>query len=292
MVANAAEAAARAEEAAVPSDFHAESEIKNVSLDTLNVDRSYQRDVSITLVEQIRNNWDEVASELILVSKRDDGTLWIVNGQHRTAAARLKGEKKIWARVVSGLGPEQEAALRLKTNVRLTDRPLERFRAQVRAGDPESLAIVSIVKRVGSHVNESPSAEEGINSITTLEAIYRVDDGALLLSTLEFVKDTFGEIRGKSAISYILRSVAWFLMRHSDANMERVAANLKGIGPAALDRHARTIQATMGGALWLNYYRSMIELYNEGLGEKSRLEWRTSGATSRDWRVSSASSVK
>lgn len=284
MASTAAAAAERAAEAALPEGFHATSEIKAVSLSSLNVDRAYQRDVSMSLVEQIRTQWDEVASELILVSKREDGTLWIVNGQHRAAAAGLRGDAKIWARVVQGLGPEQEAALRLKTNVRLGDRPLERFRAQLCAGDPESVSIQRIVEGVGSKVNESTSSDEGINAIAAVESIYRVDEGSLLKETLEFLRETFGEVGGKFATSTLMRSVAWFILKHRDsANMERLGAQLKGMGPAAFDRHARTIAATMSGPLWLNAYRSMVELYNEGLGEKSRLEWKTRGSAQVKW---------
>lgn len=284
MATTAAAAAERAAEAALPEGFHATSEIKNVELDSLNVDRSYQREVSIPMVEQIRNNWDEVASELILVSKREDGSLWIVNGQHRAAAAKLMGQKKIWARVVQGMAAEQEAALRLKTNVRLGDRPLERFRAQLRAGDPESLAIVKILERVGTVVNETPSADSGINAIAAVEGIYRVDEGSRLLETLEFLKATFGEVGGKYATASLMRGVAWFLIKHSDeANLERAQNQLRGIGPAAFDRHARTIAASMSGALWLNYYRSLVELYNEGLSEKSKLSWHTRGSTGVKW---------
>jgi hypothetical protein len=279
MATAAAQAAERAAEAALPEGFHADSKISNVSLETLNVDRSYQRDVSMTLVEQIRNNWDEVASELILVSQRADGTMYIVNGQHRTAAAALRGEKKIWARVVQGLSPDQEAALRLKTNVRLSDRPLERFRAQLAAGDPESLAIMKILDRVGTEPNVTPTNESGINCISTIEFVYRYDEGATLLEALEFLKETFGEVGGRTATASLIRSVAWFILRHKgEANFERAQAQLKGMGPAAFDRHARTIAASMGGPLWLNYYRSLVELYNEGLTGKGKLEWRTRGA--------------
>jgi uncharacterized protein DUF6551 len=285
MATTAAEAALRAESAALPPDFHADSKIVHVKLDDLNVDRSYQRDISMALVEQIKNNWDEIASELILVSERKNGKLYIINGQHRTAAARLVGVTKIWARVVQGLNSAQEAALRLKTNVRLTDKPLERFRAQLAAGDPESHAIVKLLERFGTKVNMTVDPKEGINAVSSIEGLYRVDDGATLQETLEFIQAIWGTPGGKHATAAVMRSVAWFLLKHSDtANMERAQAQLKGMGIAAFDRHARTVGATMGGTLWLNYYRSLVELYNEGLGDKSKLEWRTSGATTRVFR--------
>lgn len=284
MATTAADAAERAAEAALPEGFHAKSEIRNIELSKLQVDTSYQREVSMTLVEQIRRNWDEVASELILVSKREDGTLWIVNGQHRTAAAGLRGDAKIWARVVEGLGPEQEAALRLKTNVRLGDRPQERFRAQLRAGDPESVRIVKILDQVGTQIVTGPNQDFGITAVAAVEALYRVDEGALLQETLESLKRTFGEVGGKYATAMLMRAVAWFILKHrGQANLDRIETELKGMGPAAFDRRARTVAATMSGPLWLNAYRALVELYNEGLGEKSRLDWKTAGSSQVRW---------
>src|ERR1044071_10267333 len=89
----------------VPDNFHEKSKIKQVKLTDLKVDRSYQRDPSQSLVDQIADNWNEVASELILVSDRGDrddnqGGLFVVNGQHRTIAARKLGQKTIWARII------------------------------------------------------------------------------------------------------------------------------------------------------------------------------------------------
>lgn len=281
MSTSAVEAAERAAAAALPPDFHAESEIKAVKLKELKVDHSYQRDISPSLVEKIKNNWDEVASELILVSQRSDGTLWIINGQHRTAAARLLGQEKIWARIVKGLGPAQEAALRLKTNVRMTDRPLERFRASVVAGDEDSIGIVKLLARLDTEINVSPTLEAGINAVTAVENIYTADNGATLQETLEFIKGTYNVVGGRYTTAPILRAVAWFVTRHSggEANFERMQELLKGFGISAWDRRARVLQAEMGGTLWLNYYRAMISIYNEKLPERQKLEWRTRGAT-------------
>jgi hypothetical protein len=274
-----AQAAERAQNAALPTDIHVKSKVQRVKLDELKTDRSYQRDISMPLVETIRNQWDMVASELLLVSRRDDGDLYIVNGQHRSAAARMNGMTELDARVVEGLNPAQEAALRLMTNVRKSDSPLERFRAQIAAGDPDSLAIEKLLDRVGTHVNIVPSADEGINAISTVEQIYRWDDGATLQETLEFLQRVFGTVGGKRATAPILHSVAWFILKHGqEATLARIEEQLKGMGPAAFTRRGQTTAAIMGGTLWVNCYRTLVELYNDGLGEKSRLAPRTGGA--------------
>jgi hypothetical protein len=276
-----------------PDGFHALSKIMQVNLSEVKVDRSYQRDVSPALVDDIADNWDEVASELVLYSNRgtrdpvEEGGLWIINGQHRTAAAQKQGMKKIWARVVDLSDVEDpgavEADLRLKTNKRIGDQPVQRFKAQLRAGDPESVAIRDILARYDTQINEVPNLDHGINTVSAVEKIYRTDDGKLLNTTMETLNNAFGVVGGESFNASMMKGVAWFIQRHYiEADMPRLVEKMQNVGPAAMGNRARTIQATMGSALWTNYYRALVEMYNEKLGAKSRLKWKLRGSTKEE----------
>lgn len=283
-----------AEEIQLPEGFHEKSTIKQLLIKDLKVDRSYQREPSMRLADDIAENWDEVASELILVSNRGDrpedseveGGLFVVNGQHRTLAARRLGMTKIWARIVdlSDLDDPAriEAGFRLKTNVRLGDRPLERFKAQVRSGDEDSIAIVRLLERYGTFINEQADAQQGINSVSTIEMLYSLDGGGILAETLETIRDALVSLGGKNTNSYMMKGVAWFLLQHSDkADRSRLVDKLR-YGPAAIDQRARAHQSVMGGATWQNYYRALVDFYNDKLRERSKLDWSTRGATRWD----------
>lgn len=273
-------------------EIHRNSKIKEVLLAEIKIDRSYQRDPSQTLVDEIAANWDEVASELVLISDRGErpegdeveGGYWLVNGQHRSLAARKRSHKKIWARIVDLSDVDDpaaiEASLRLKLNVKLGDRPLERFKAQLRAGDPDSLEIEKILENLGTEVNENTNMEYGINSISTVEAIYAADGGSLLRETLELIRDAFGGLTGKKVSAANLKGIAWFVEKHgAEVDRTRLVKQLQDISIEALHRRALTMQSTMGGSLWMNYYRASVEIYNEKLREKSKLEWKMRGAT-------------
>jgi hypothetical protein len=108
----------------------------------LNIDPYYQRDLSRELVEKIKRNWDAAGAGYIVVNRRQNGSLYIVNGQHRVAArmelAVEAGDEsggEIVSQVFNGLTQQQEAQLRLIGNTKRTDTSQERFRAQVAAGD-------------------------------------------------------------------------------------------------------------------------------------------------------------
>lgn len=283
-----------AEAAAIDIEkLQAASKIVKVPLETLQIDRTYQRDPSQRMIDNIADNWDEVASELLLVSDRGTrkessgvkGGLFLVNGQHRSLAAAKKGIKSMSARVIDLSAAKDPAAIealfRLRTNVRMGDKPVERFKAQLRAGDEDSLAIDAILRKFDTEINESPSQEQGINAVSTVEKIYRVDNGKLLRETLQLIRDVYGSVGGQYASAHVLSGVAWFILKHSEeVERSRVCEKLKGIGVSALNNRARTIASTMGGTQWQNVYRAIVDIYNERLADKSRLEWRLRGATS------------
>lgn len=270
--------------------LHSASTIEKVRVSELKVDRSYQRDPSQRLVDDIAENWDEVSSELLLVSQRgirdlaEESGMFIVNGQHRTLGARKRNLEEVWARVIDLSEFEDpasiEATFRLRTNVRMGDKPLERFKAQVRAGNPESLAIVDILGRFDTEVNTAPNVEYGINAVSGVEKLYRVDDGKLLTETLQLIKDTFGSVSGKQSSSSMMVGLSWFILKHAEeTDRTRVVEKLNSAGTKAIERRARTAQATMGGSLWMNVYRAAVDFYNERLHDNNKLEWRLKGAS-------------
>lgn len=259
-----------------------EGTLKRVKVEELNVDHHYQRDIGADLVNTIADNWNAVAGGVILVSRRENGQLYIVNGQHRAAAARLLGKKHLWAQIVDGLGPAEEAELRLLTNVARKDKSLERFKAKLAAGHTDAHAIVRIVSAHGARINATPQGEIGINAISAVEAIYHIDRGMLLDRTLETLTTAYGRIGGDNATSAMLRGVAWLLHRHADLDHGRLIQRMQVEGPGMIGRMARNHKAAMGGALWLNVYRALVETYNFRLpeGSPNRLSWITSGSTS------------
>lgn len=271
-------------------ELHAKSKIAYVPLDKLQVDLTYQRVKSQDMVDEIADDFNVISAGLILVSDRGtrpaggkvDGGLFVVNGQHRYLAALQLGHDTIEARVIDlrkDPNPAQtEAMFRLQTNVGLSDRPQERFKAQIAAGDEESLDIVRILAQYDTEINFIPNGEFGINCVSTIEKLYRYDGGSLLEDTLGVMKDAYGEIRGQHAAASLFMGIAWFVEAHSTGtDRSRLISKLKGTQVVALNAKARTHASIMGKSLWFNVYRTIVELYNEKLTSK-RLEVITRGA--------------
>lgn len=68
--------------------------LMNCTIGELRVDASYQRSIdngkSRALIRKIARTWDWSLFQLLVVSRRPDGELYIVDGQHRWEAARLR----------------------------------------------------------------------------------------------------------------------------------------------------------------------------------------------------------
>lgn len=250
---------------------------------SLKIDHTYQRDLIADVVEKIKDEWDIVTAGTIVVAQRENGDLYVVDGQHRLAAATLAGETEILAQLVSGLTPEEEAQLRIQGNFKRSDRISEVFRARVFAGDEVAVGLQSLCKRYDTQINYVPDYQHGINAIAACESIYRFDNGGLLAEVFDHIKAAFGTVEGAHAGGNIVKALAWWLQRHDqEADVTRLVSKMRAAGVSYIARNARNYKAAMGGSQWLNTYRALVDIYNEGLRDNNKLEWRTSRSST--WR--------
>jgi len=261
----------------------------------LNIDPAYQRDLRHDLVNKIAKEYDIVKAGPILVSHRADGSLWVVDGQHRLAGAAQAGETEMFAHVVHGLTQSQEAELRLARNERRSDTIAEKWRSRLVMGDPKAEAITELVHQHGTEINLTPVTTSGINAIATLELIWDIDStGVWLGRVLRVLEDAYispdtssvadTRIDPTNASSAQLKAICWFLGQHIDSRetaYEDFVSRLREFGVEDVRRKAVSHKAANGGSLWLNTYRAMVEIYNFRRQEKSKLKWKTIGSISQ-----------
>jgi len=252
-----------------------------VELKKLNIDKDYQRDLRAHRVNEIAEGWDTAAAGTIIVSQRSNGKFWLVDGQHRVAAAQLAGEKELPAIIYEDLAPKAEANLRLHLNHRLQERPLERFKARLKAGDETAMDIRDLLEKHGTAINTTYDYDEGLNTVASIETVYMQDDGALLGQVLDILKKVYGKITPEIATSNSIKGVAWFLRAHPEADVDRLVEMLRRLSRAQLASMARTHMGVMRGSLWANYYRAIVEAYNFNLSPTKRLAWKVRGQYSK-----------
>jgi len=136
---------------------------RQVLVASLNIDRSYQREVVSThRARIIARAWDFAAAGYIVVCQREDGSLWVIDGQHRVEAARLRGDiHKLDAIVCSLATVAEEAALfRLLNTSPARVASMDLFKATLMAGDAAHVECNAMLARAGLRVGSGKGAED------------------------------------------------------------------------------------------------------------------------------------
>ena len=120
----------------------------------LTIDDAYQRttenQASQALIRRIAANFDWRLCTPLIVSRRADGRFVVIDGQHRTLAAKLRGMDDLPCCVFTYDSPEEEAKMFIAANrQRKPMNRLDDFHAAMAAADSEALAIHGIVAGAG-----------------------------------------------------------------------------------------------------------------------------------------------
>lgn len=132
--------------------------LENHRIGDLNVDTAYQRSIeggqSKSLIRKIAMFWDWALFHPLAVARRADGSLWVVDGQHRLAAARMRRDLYDLPCVVSpSRSLADEAASFVAMNVqRRAMTKLDLFKAAVAGEDSEAAAIMTALDAAGLSV--------------------------------------------------------------------------------------------------------------------------------------------
>lgn len=142
--------------------------IENRNPAELNLDDSYQRSTdngaSQALIRKIAQGWDWRMCLPLVVSKRDDGSLWVIDGQHRLAAAKLRGDIPFLPCCVAVYGSvADEAAMFVAMNrTRKAMNRLDDFHAAIASGDSEAIEIAGLITDAGFTVSRKTGSQSWV----------------------------------------------------------------------------------------------------------------------------------
>lgn len=166
-----------------------ESRKMKLPISALQVDK-YQKKVRKRVVDEIVKNFNPAAVGVIHVSQREDGSLWIFDGQHRTEALSKLGFEYVDCLVFTGLTPEQEASGFIGHHAVSKPTKIEEHKGKVFAKDKSALEIERIVGELGLRV-VAGGMKDTIQSINTLYDIYEKNGEKVLKRVLNIIKEGF-----------------------------------------------------------------------------------------------------
>lgn len=257
---------------------------QNLPTDKLIVDETYQRSLNRERVERIAADFNPRQFGYLKVSRRD-GKYYVIDGQHRLAAAKLLGFTALPCNVYEGLDQRTEAEdFRSQQDNASRIHTRDRFRSAVVADDEESVRIAKIVREYGFTINGLGSEANHAGCISSVATLQRIVRGSangfnILELTLYLVRVTW-EKQTKSTLGFVLSGTAAFVKRFvgNEFNYENFVKQLSGelvsiIGNYEAEKYDRRIVSV--NRLDRLFSNLLAKQYNKGLPgrSKQRLAW-------------------
>jgi hypothetical protein len=169
--------------------------------DQLLIDESYQRSLfaagSQSLIRKIAMYWDWGLCQPLFVARRADGQLYVVDGQHRLEAARLRGDIQQLPCVISHFesAAEEAAAFVALNQQRKPLNRLQLYRAALAANDQEASNINRALSDCGmwggSSMDLGIQKPGAITCVAALEKCLRAHGGGVLAASLDVFSQAF-----------------------------------------------------------------------------------------------------
>lgn len=167
----------------------------------LQIDATYQRNLesgpSQTLIRKIAQFWNWDLCQPLVVARRSGGDLFVIDGQHRLEAARMRGDiAQMPCAVVDYASAADEAASFVHLNQQR--RPLTKldlFKAAVASEDPEACAILAAMKSAGlsvaPHSNYTVWKPGMVANLPGIERAWRVHGRAATGTAFHALSEAF-----------------------------------------------------------------------------------------------------
>lgn len=242
-------------------------------VDELLIDTNYQRPAAPKKILKIADKFDPIAAGGIIVSKRENGQKVVLDGQHRTRAARIAGVPEILCIIHEGLTFEEEAQIFAMCNTqRANPSATAVFRAKLAANDGHANAVREVVEEAGYFLelngNGAPRVSKdhvGIVAIGALQQIYDSDGGDRLRTVLKVIAETWPD-EGEAVRAQMIKGVWMFIRTYEEEwNQEHFVTRLSKATPTSILRRAIAFASLAGGSSHTNVARALLEEYNVNL---------------------------
>ena len=201
----------------------------------LMVDLSYQRDVNKIKVANIIKNYNPNAIGVVTLSIRENGDLYIIDGQHRVEALKQLGygNTDINAIVFFDLTIEDEARLFVIMNEsRTKPKKSDLYKASIKSGDVELIELNNMLNRNNICVGDKP----GDGVIRAIGTLHKVNNKIGIIN-LEKVIKVLLSANGNNSTSFqaeYITAVSTIIVKYKNVDTDRLALAIKKLGEPSL----------------------------------------------------------
>lgn len=249
----------------------------SLRVDLLRVDPELQRPLDEGWVEKHRGEFDADKLGHPVVSLRQDGHHYVIDGQGRCALLRAVGwgDQHILCEVYEGLTTQQEAIIFLGRNDTRHVVTFDKFRLRIQAGDPVACDINRIVNASGMGIHKSAGSGR-LSAVAALEKVYSLPGGegaSALMCVLRIIQAAWGR-ETKNFDGQVIQGLGAFLAKYGE-NVEEdslvgVLAKFPG-GASGLIGKAKSMHELRGGKVFLCVGGVIADAYNLRKGGRGKL---------------------
>lgn len=252
----------------------------------LRVDPRYQRPLDMKRVRKIARDFDADAFGVLLVSKRADGGLWLIDGQHRQAVLHEIGwgDQTAACLIFSGLTLENEARIFILSNSGSQPNALAKFKAALIEGEGGAVEIDNIVRRVGLQIGAGGN-QRTLQAVAALRKAYDKGGSFMLERTLRCILAAWGS-DSQNFQADIIQGLTLFQKRYNrdhPIDMDKLATQLQRTTVNDLLSKGRARKVSGSGSLWateipeqlVTYYNKSFRGQNAEARKLPRWEPRT-----------------
>lgn len=235
--------------------------------ESLKIDVSYQRKLDAARVNRMAAAWSDARCLLLEVNQRPDGTYWVMNGQHRLAAAHLAGVEWLPCRIYTFPTVALEALWFAGQAQDTRAVPaLDRMKARIVGLDARAVAIEALARKYGYTFNwaHGNSQSGTTRAAAALEELYRRNPNRLEY-LLHIISASWGD--APNACSDTTLHALWFFTdKYSGIyDRQRLITVLSGSEPNVLRQRAyNRAQLAGGGSAERHMCEMIAEMYDKG----------------------------
>lgn len=263
--------------------------MKTLRWDQITIDSKVQRHLDKTWVRKTIEDegYRPEAVGVPVVSLRADGTLHMIDGQHRRGLALEagRGMDEVECQVHEGLTREMEAAMFRRLNHRRAVGILDKFLIRIVEGDPAATAINEVVLSHGWSLNTG-KADGRIAAVSALEKIYNgakirpPGQRAVIDQVLAMITEAWGH-NATGVRAEIISGLGMVLLRYEEKlDVAKIVAQMAQHEGGALGMvsRARLLQKLRGGRLSDSAAEIIVAMHNRSKSRNRLPDWRDADA--------------
>jgi hypothetical protein len=236
------------------------------------IDDNYQREAAHKKVSEITSDWSWIACGALIVAEREDGTLWVIDGQHRLLSAKRRSDiTELPCVVFISTGIQTEARGFLDANAkRKPVSAMQKQRALVAIGDEVAIYVSQFVSSCGLIISDNTKLRTSIKYVALLKK-YAAHDRASFERVFRFCA-AYCLQSDERLHSRLFEGLSYMHRKFAALDDARFAERVNSLHPRKLVDAANRAASLVGHGTEKIYAEGMLLEINKGLRNKFVLE--------------------